>query len=292
MDLDPIGNHCSKESCNDLDFLPIACPYCEALYCRHHYSPDAHECSKHSEDGGSINKGKDKVEWIPRAKCAMEGCSKPTLESAAVIGGGSTDESGATISASCPKCSLSFCVRHRHAEAHECKGSVASSSSASTDKNAAARALLAKAFPTQSKKAGTPSTSISVKGATSTQASKLDPVRLAKKKNVELMRMRHRAIPADPRHKSGSVPALEQRRHVSVKTEAKETVFWVLKDVSTGRAIDMLAAQMGVTGLGKPGVIVRLEIDTDDGRMTLRNDQALAEQVSEGEVLYLVKEVH
>jgi hypothetical protein len=97
-----------------------------------------------------------------------------------------------------------------------------------------------------------------------------DPKKLAQFQKVEFMKMRHRAVPADPRDKPGSI-GIEQRLHVRVSCEgdpeAAQKVFWFrkvsrghvnfflrrvfrfsvtltflsIKTVGTGRALDMLA---------------------------------------------------
>ncbi|GAA5869796.1 hypothetical protein JCM16303_001796 [Sporobolomyces ruberrimus] len=39
-----IGTHCSLSTCNSLDFLPITCPHCSSIFCRHHSRPLSHDC--------------------------------------------------------------------------------------------------------------------------------------------------------------------------------------------------------------------------------------------------------
>lgn len=36
-ELEDLGNHCSFESCNRLDFLPIKCDLCRGIFCKEHY---------------------------------------------------------------------------------------------------------------------------------------------------------------------------------------------------------------------------------------------------------------
>jgi hypothetical protein len=59
-----------------------------------------------------------------------------------------------------------------------------------------------------------------------------DPKKLAQLQKVELMRMRHRAMPADPKDKPGSV-GVDQRLHVKVSRrggpEGIEKIFWFRK---------------------------------------------------------------
>lgn len=41
-----LGSHCAYSSCNELDFLPISCPHCSLIFCRHHASTAAHACTQ------------------------------------------------------------------------------------------------------------------------------------------------------------------------------------------------------------------------------------------------------
>ena len=59
-----------------------------------------------------------------------------------------------------------------------------------------------------------------------------DPKKLAQLQKVELMRMRHRAVPADPKDKPGSV-GVDQRLHVKARWRGDlngiEKVLWFRK---------------------------------------------------------------
>jgi len=55
-----------------------------------------------------------------------------------------------------------------------------------------------------------------------------DPVKFLQWQKVELMKMRHRASPGDPKDKTNSVP-IEQRLHIKIVSENKEHVFWFRK---------------------------------------------------------------
>ncbi|KAJ3440646.1 zinc finger an1-type domain 2a [Anaeramoeba flamelloides] len=47
VDLMGIGKHCSSESCNRLDFLPVKCDYCSKFFCPSHSSPLSHKCESY-----------------------------------------------------------------------------------------------------------------------------------------------------------------------------------------------------------------------------------------------------
>ena len=109
MDIGPIGSHCAKTLCNDLDFLPIKCTHCSSTFCRHHISPPAHDCT-------AVDKkvGDSPSDWVSRTKCAVEGCDKPSLDSAfttdrvedEIDAVGGARRNGVT----CSDCGSAYCV--------------------------------------------------------------------------------------------------------------------------------------------------------------------------------------
>jgi hypothetical protein len=116
-------------------------------------------------------------------------------------------------------------LRHRDASQHACP--VAEPVPA--PKNEAAHALLAKHFPNLT----TGSSSKPVNGPP--RKVPTDPKKLAQFQKVELMKMRHRAVPADPKDKPGSI-GIDQRLHVKVRykgdREMVEKIFWFRKVAS------------------------------------------------------------
>jgi hypothetical protein len=106
--------------------------------------------------------------------------------------------------------------RHRHPKSHSCQIQPTVES-----KNETARALLAKNFPSTSK----------AKAAPARRPAKIptDPVKLAQFRKLELMKMRHNAVPADPKDKLAVLPQ-DDRRHIKVACDDNtEKVFWVRK---------------------------------------------------------------
>lgn len=73
-----------------------------------------------------------------------------------------------------------------------------------------------------------------------------DPIKLSQYLRVQLMKMRHGAVPADTKDTSGAVPQ-GLRLVVGVSYEGQEKAFWFKKNVSTGRAVDLLAFQFNVS---------------------------------------------
>jgi len=94
------------------------------------------------------------------------------------------------------------------------------------------------------------------------------------------MKMRHRAIPGDPKDKSASLPP-DQRVHVKV---AMDKVFWFRKTVGTGKALDQLAVHLGLQPLDLfPLQLFRVSLQ--DERHLLHNEILLADQIEDGDML-------
>jgi hypothetical protein len=96
-----------------------------------------------------------------------------------------------------------------------------------------------------------------------------DPKKLAQFQKVQLMKMRHRAEPGDPKEGATSVP-LDQRLHVMVKTDVdpvQEKTLWFRKvgkvllgnlevehsssaeqSTGAGKALDLISTQLGLSG--------------------------------------------
>jgi len=93
-----LGQHCSLDICQQLDFLPITCQYCKKLYCKEHFLPISHQCPAPPPD-------KKDVSGAPpsRYPCSVEGCGKAEL--APVF---------------CPDCGIMICLAHRHQSDHNC----------------------------------------------------------------------------------------------------------------------------------------------------------------------------
>ncbi|KDQ59405.1 hypothetical protein JAAARDRAFT_127056 [Jaapia argillacea MUCL 33604] len=208
MDLPVVGAHCALASCHELDFLPIRCR-CDKFYCRHHISPETHHCVVEPSTP-VVNATFEKL-----VRCALDGCNKPSLESF-VAGSGTTAGRSPAV---CSACNLSFCASHRHAASHSCHPQELPTE----PKNEAARALLHKHFPSSS------TTKMEPKPLRSPKVPS-DPKKLAQMQKLELMKMRHRAAPGDPRDKSASL-GMDQRLHLRVSLGEIDDgkVFWFRK---------------------------------------------------------------
>ncbi|KAH8102830.1 hypothetical protein BXZ70DRAFT_1006023 [Cristinia sonorae] len=272
MDVPAIGAHCSLSSCNLNDFLPIKCK-CGHLFCKDHIFAEAHSCT------AAVSRGQSASETVPSEKlqrCALETCKKPSLE--AFVSSSTRADSEGRSAALCSGCSKAFCADHREQIAHACVP-LKKDDGASSTKNAKARELLNKHF------ASPPSSSTNAK----TSSMKVtDPKKLAQIKQVQLLKMRHKAKPGDPRDKPSSV-AIDQRLHLQVtkENEPTPTPFWFRKTTVTGRAIDLLANHLQMSSSTKALYLIKAG---GDESLMLNNSSPLADQLDDGSHVILSHE--
>lgn len=120
--------------------------------------------------------------------------------------------------------SLPCSVSHRHPNTHSCpfEGHAISQPT----KNKAAHALLAKLFP--------PASGATTKTPQSPSKPILNPKKAAQLRQVEAMKMRHRALPGDLKDKASSV-SVTDRVHIKVHSDHKdmqEKILWFRKVIS------------------------------------------------------------
>lgn len=104
----------------------------------------------------------------------------------------------------CTSCRSSYCVEHRHADSHNC-------------------------LSAQAKKTTTTTTKTVAKKAVSKPPPKVptNPAKLAQYRKLQLMKMRHHAVPLDLKEKN--LP-IDQRHHFKVlMPDNAEKVFWAPK---------------------------------------------------------------
>ncbi|KAG8983482.1 hypothetical protein FRB94_010055 [Tulasnella sp. JGI-2019a] len=187
---------------------------------------------------------------------------------------------------------------HRYASSHACPGSAPGLDA--DEKNAKAKALLAKAFPSMGEaKATKPATSPSpISSPSAIQSARKKPLTASQKK-VELMRMRHKAVPIDPRfeRKGVTIPSLENRRFFKAKAldkgaESEEKVFWSVPDMIGGRVLDNLGRILKVGNGNSPTQLQRLVDDVTGGSsvepIELQLSVPIGEQTEDGDTLLLV----
>ncbi|EKM55829.1 uncharacterized protein PHACADRAFT_121751 [Phanerochaete carnosa HHB-10118-sp] len=270
-----VGAHCALERCNVNDFLPIKCR-CERLFCREHIQPEEHACPL-------INETYTPQPGEPAKKmqrCAAEKCNKLSLE--AFIA--EKDDMQGRTPALCLQCQKAFCASHRDPATHGC----VAKPEAEPQRNEAAKAILAKIFPTQTAVSPmSPASSSSVPAKRKAPPS--NPKKAAQLRQVELMKMRHKAQAGDPKDKNKSVP-IDQKLHVKVRTQEKgeeEKIFWFQKTIIAGRALDMLSPHFGVSSDEMHLYLERFSAEDIDERIRLELDRALADQVEDGAQLVL-----
>ncbi|CAE6441491.1 hypothetical protein ACGC1H_004239 [Rhizoctonia solani] len=250
MDLPEKGAHCSLESCKVFDLLPITCPACELQFCKTHGQRDDHACTA---PVGPLPTTSSKE----RLGCQVEQCDRPGLVSFKQDG----------KAWSCDTCRGVYCVSHRHTDAHNCVPIV----SGETDKKTEAQALLNKLFPDVKSQAGV---SRPTKKPT-------DPVKAAKLRAIELMKMKHKAVAADPR----SSAQLDDKVHLKVVWGTSEKVLWFVKTVVTGRAVDLAARILSISR--EDGRAMVFTLGETDG--ALKNEMELGVQVKDGDTVQLVR---
>ncbi|KAG2115335.1 uncharacterized protein F5147DRAFT_676934 [Suillus discolor] len=267
MEPDAVGLRCDLTSCNEVDFLPIKC-HCNKVFCRYHISPDKHTCASLDASGPS----EEHAPIAKRQRCALGDCKKPSLES--VISQEVNLETKPTSSAACTKCLLSFCIDHRHPDLHSCTGLQKQESDEKKD----AQHILARHFsnppshtPLAVRHTGKPPT---------------DPKKLAQIQKVTLMKMRHSASAGDPRDKSSTVP-VNERLHIKARLEVtgmpvQERVLWFRKSVVTGRALDLISANLGVPpSYQTPLCLIKKSVSDPLSCSPLQNDLLLSEQAED-----------
>lgn len=126
--------------------------------------------------------------------------------------------------------------RHRDVSAHACTAEDPRelAKSEASKKNATARQLLAKHFPQTQAGLNVNSKSNPVVAAASgsssrTSCTQTNPKKAAQLRQVQAMKLRHKAQPGDPRDK-GKVVALGEKLHLLVSLEGGDSkVFWFRK---------------------------------------------------------------
>ncbi|KAG2147368.1 hypothetical protein BD769DRAFT_1597354 [Suillus cothurnatus] len=267
MEPDAVGLHCDLMSCHEVDFLPIKC-HCNKVFCRYHISPDKHTCA--SLDHDEPTEGCTPV--VKRQRCALGDCEKPSLGSA--ISQDANVETKPTSSMTCPKCILSFCIDHRHPDLHSCTGLQKQESDEKKD----ARDILARHFSNPPLH-----TPLAIR---STVKPPTDTKKLAQIQKVTLMKMRHSATAGDPRDKPSTI-AINERLHVKARLEVtgmpvQERVLWFRKSVVTGRALDLISANLGVpSSYQTPLCLIEKSVSDPSSCSPLQNDLLLSEQVED-----------
>ncbi|KAI0693897.1 hypothetical protein BC835DRAFT_1275376 [Cytidiella melzeri] len=278
MDLPAIGAHCALDTCNVNDFLPLRCR-CDRLFCKDHIVPETHCCTLlETEDRPSSS-----TPERPLQRCAAARCNKPSLEAFVTDIANTKGRTPAV----CERCKQAFCASHRTPVSHTC---TAPDSAQQPPRNEVAKAILAQIFPAKSTSSPTSASSSSSVPAKRKPTTSTNPSKAAQIRQVELMKMRHRAQPADPKDKNKKIP-IGERLHVRVSADDKpqEQLFWFQKTMGTGKAVDILASHLGISvDFSKPLYLFKATpSEQDDVNTALQNDKLLADQIEDGYHLVL-----
>ncbi|KAM8961997.1 AN1-type zinc finger protein 2A [Pelodytes ibericus] len=134
MELPDLGQHCSENTCKQLDFLPLKCDACEGVFCKDHFTYDRHKCSSAYKKNVQVpvcplcaapvpvkrgelpdivvakhmarNCQSSNRKKIFTNKCLKAGCRRKEL-----------------MKVLCDQCHDNFCLSHRHPLDHDCKAS-------------------------------------------------------------------------------------------------------------------------------------------------------------------------
>ncbi|KAJ3723522.1 hypothetical protein DFJ43DRAFT_1092154 [Lentinula guzmanii] len=251
-----VGNCCFL--CSQIDFLPTLCPFCQNQFCKNHIQHEAHSCSAANRT--------DPVELFTKLqRCTLDGCKNPSLNA-----------SRSSSIPTCKACQGSFCVEHREPASHRCSPIQGAPEST---RNETARALLAKNFTSN------PSSKLPVKRRI--PAKPIDPAKLAQLRKLELMKLRQLASPLDSKLQKTTIP-VDQRRFFKASMDSKPTrELWVEKNVITGKAFDLLAAQFGIPNAETDKYQLSQVSGEAEQSGALLYDQPLADQVEDGGELVL-----
>ncbi|KAF8609946.1 hypothetical protein BDV93DRAFT_517169 [Ceratobasidium sp. AG-I] len=274
MDLPEKGSHCALASCQIFDLLPIRCTACDTTFCRNHALRDAHACEA---PGTPASVGREPTSSSDRVACQVDKCGHAALLKPAV---GEQPAPGW----SCDACHGIYCISHRHTDAHNC----VPISTTAVSKKADAQALLSKLFPDAKSGAGASS------NANRARPLPTDPAKLAKLRAIELMKMKHKAVAADPSQAKGSGIQAGDKIHLRIVYAPSggtktEKVLWYLKDIVAGKAVDLAARALLVSREDGRAVKLVRGYETD-GAMDVKNNQTLGAQVEDGDEVQLVKE--
>ena len=100
MEFPDLGNNCTMKDCQQLDFLPVTCFFCQKMYCKVHFLPFDHSCPNHHEAPDRDPDSKCNVQLF---SCTLSLCSGKEL-----------------VEMPCPHCLMHFCLQHRHQIDHDC----------------------------------------------------------------------------------------------------------------------------------------------------------------------------
>mmetsp|Transcript_26884 Transcript_26884/g.62004 ORF Transcript_26884/g.62004 Transcript_26884/m.62004 type:complete len:243 (+) Transcript_26884:64-792(+) len=136
------AEHCSVASCMQLDFLPFKCDACKKVYCQQHFAYGHHDCPLAERAsvqvlicpmcGESVRMSASEdpnVTWERHynGTCSRVMQQKKASKKCPVVG--CKETLGPSNRVECNSCSLTFCLKHRLPEDHQCAGKATPSGS-------------------------------------------------------------------------------------------------------------------------------------------------------------------
>ncbi|KAJ2700171.1 hypothetical protein H4R19_005490 [Coemansia spiralis] len=149
MEFPELGVQCHRSDCNELDFLPFRCDYCTHKFCEAHWKVDGHQCPRRDrvvdrrvpncpicQQIVSLGPNEDPdtaVDRHIRTSCGRrrQDAQKPAAKRPTGCVFRKCAEKPLVID-TCPQCAQRFCIKHLHADVHDCtkRGSSAPARSA------------------------------------------------------------------------------------------------------------------------------------------------------------------
>ncbi|KAF8835444.1 hypothetical protein BDN67DRAFT_984629 [Paxillus ammoniavirescens] len=113
-----------------------------------------------------------------------------------------------------------------------------------------------------------------------------DTKKVAQLRKVNLMQMRHKAMPGDPKDKDSTIP-VERRLHINVQLEMTGQppggiILWFQKTMATGKALDLIVDHFMLSTSEASSPLYLKGLSKEVGSYAvLRNDLALSEQIED-----------
>merc|ERR1712139_186417 len=137
------GRHCQHPQCGQFDFMPTKCGCCSKFFCHEHADFEAHGCERQTLLGDRratvcpccdkpihIENGESKDTAVSRH--IESGCKSGTAKAikkqrdamnrCCYGKGKKACKESPLVRFDCHDCGKSFCLKHRHASDHKCKG--------------------------------------------------------------------------------------------------------------------------------------------------------------------------
>ncbi|XP_021413478.1 AN1-type zinc finger protein 2A isoform X4 [Oncorhynchus mykiss] len=135
MEFPNLGEHCSENSCKQLDFLPMRCDACEEIFCKDHITYANHKCmSSYKKDiqvpvcplcNTPIPIKRGEMPDIKVGEHIDRDCQSDPAQNKRKIFTNKCSKGGCKqkemIRVTCDQCHLNYCLKHRHPLDHDCK---------------------------------------------------------------------------------------------------------------------------------------------------------------------------